>query len=305
MPDRPALARRLPQLFVLALLIGLCPIATADDDTPAEPEAIVYKQTADAKGNPVELKLYVYKPEGWRADDKRPAIVCFFGGGWVGGTPKQFFPHCRDLAARGMVAISAEYRVKNTHGTKPQACVEDGKSAVRYLRAHADQLGIDADRIVSAGGSAGGHVAACTGVIKGYEAQGEDKTISSKPNLMILFNPVIDTSPETGYGAGRIGDDPLTLSPLHQAHKAQPPALIFHGDADKTVRIESVRRFDKRCKEVGAECKVAEYDGAGHGFFNHSDFRKRKAGTPNYYALTMKEAVAFLAGHGYVEADDE
>ena len=77
------------------------------------------------------------------------AIVFFFGGGWVGGTPKQFFPHCTYLASRGMVAISAEYRVKDRHGVTPLECVLDGKSAVRWVRAHASELGIDPTLIAS------------------------------------------------------------------------------------------------------------------------------------------------------------
>ena len=166
-------------------------------------------------------------------------------------------------------------------------------------------MGIDPDRIVAAGGSAGGHVAACTGVLKGYEAEGEDHAVSSKPNLMVLFNPVIDTSPQTGYGAKKVGDDPLSLSPLHQVGKDAPPSLILHGEADTTVSIKSIRRYVKRCEELGVESRLAAYDGAGHGFFNHRDFRKPKEGTPDYYTLTMKEVATFLTRHGYLGADDE
>jgi len=290
-----------------AVFVWMAAVPARAENTakPVEPEMRVYKKTVDSKDNPVELNLHVFKSEGWSAGDKRPAIVFFFGGGWVGGTPKQFYPHCRDLAELGVVAISAEYRIKSKHGTTPMACVEDGKSAVRYLRANANQLGIDPDRIVSGGGSAGGHVAACTGVLEGYEAEAEDRSISSVPNLMILFNPVIDTSPKDGYGARKVpGDDPLIISPLHNAHQDQPPSLIFHGDADTTVKIDSVRAFDKRCEELDVVCKLVEYEGAGHGFFNHTEFRKPKKGSPDYYGLTMKEAVAFLAEYGYVEQAD-
>ena len=292
--------------FLLVCLLGLvCPVGAESSKT--QPNQVVYKTANNSKDEPVELRLHVFKPEGWSAEDRRPAIVFFFGGGWVGGSPKQFYPHCRDLAGRGMVAISAEYRVKGKHGTPPQACVEDGKSAIRYVRKQAKSLGIDPDKIVAGGGSAGGHVAACTGVIKGFEAEGEDHAVSSVPNLMVLFNPVIDTAPKTGYGAKKVGDDPLSLSPLHQAHKDQPPSLIMHGDADTTVKIDSVRRFEKRCKQLGAACKLIEYSGAGHGFFNHRDFRKPKADAPDYYIQTMREVVGFMQQHQYLDqkANDE
>lgn len=292
-------ARMAQVLAGFALLCLLAPQAYSEQGPDA---TVVYKKTADAEGEPVALKLHLFKPEGWSADDQRPAIVFFFGGGWAGGTPKQFYPHCKDLAARGMVAISAEYRVRNRHGTPPQACVEDGKSAVRYLRANAARLGVDPQRIVAAGGSAGGHVAACTGIIRGYEAEGEDHSISSVPNLLALFNPVIDTSPQTGYGAGRIKPDPLALSPLHQAHKDQPPCVIVHGDADKTVSIGSVRRFTQRSNKLGASVTLHETRGAGHGFFNHPSFQEKR--DPRYYAKTMGEVGRFLEKHGYLDAKD-
>jgi len=288
---------------LLGLVACLTTVSASADNEPAAPaahEIIAYKQTTNSDGEAVVLRLHVFKPEGWSADDSRPGIVFFFGGGWVGGSPAQFFPHCRDLAAMGMVAISAEYRTEGAHGTPPQACVEDGKSAVRYLREHAAELGIDPNRVVAGGGSAGGHVAACTGVLTGYEAEGEDHEISSVPNLMILFNPVIDTSVATGYGARKVGDNPESLSPLHQVRADQPPSIIFHGDADTTVPIDSIRRFDARCEALGVVCELHEYEGASHGFFNHSDFRRPPAGTPNYYDLTMQQATAFLRQYGYL-----
>lgn len=292
--------------FVL-LVAGLCltpgPVFGQEEAAKHKPERVLYKTTTNAKGEAVELYLHVFKPEGWTANDKRPVIVFFFGGGWVGGTPTQFYPHCEELVGLGMVAMSAEYRVNRTHGTAPQACVEDGKSAIRFVRANAKSLGIDPDKIVAGGGSAGGHVAASTGTLKSFEAKDEDPSVSSVPSLMILFNPVIDTSIETGYGGKRIKPDPLALSPLHNIHKDVPPALIFHGDADRTVRIDSVRRFTKACWEKKIPCVLKEYEGAGHGFFNHARFRKPKQGTPDYYALTMKRAREFLAKHGYVEND--
>lgn len=305
----------MPQHFIRQnvqnVALGLCALFTAlpalavKNDSPAKPELITYKATEDAKGKAVELRLHVFKPEGWSKDDHRPAVIFFFGGGWVGGTPEQFYPHSRDLAAWGMVAISAEYRIMGKHGTSPLACVEDGKSAVRYLRANAKSLGIDPNRIVAGGGSAGGHVAACTGVLKRYDAKNEDASISSVPNLMILFNPVIDTSPKDGYGAKKVpGDDPLIISPLHHVHKKQPPSLIFHGDADTTVKIDSVRAFETSSNKLGATCKLVEFEGAAHGFFNHAEFRKPKKGDPDYYALTMKDVRAFLEQYGYLAKAD-
>ena len=97
-----------------------------------------------------------------------PGIVFFFGGGWISGTPEQFFPHCRYLSERGMVAASAEYRIRDSHGTDPAACVRDGKSALTWLFAHAEEFGIDADQLLAGGGSAGGQVAAASTFLSGF-----------------------------------------------------------------------------------------------------------------------------------------
>ena len=67
-----------------------------------------------------------------RPSDKRPAIVFFFGGGWTGGSPGQFEQQCKYLASRGMVAITADYRVASRHNVKAMCCVADAKSAIRF-----------------------------------------------------------------------------------------------------------------------------------------------------------------------------
>jgi hypothetical protein len=83
--------------------------------------------------------MHVHFPADWKKDDKRPAIVFFFGGGWTSGTVKQFEPQAAYLASRGLVAARADYRVKSRHEVTPDACVEDARSAVRWLRQNAEK----------------------------------------------------------------------------------------------------------------------------------------------------------------------
>ena len=249
---------------------------------------IPYKTVDD-----VTLRLWVFEDEADRTDAHRPAIVFFFGGGWTGGTPEQFFPQCEYFASRGMLAASAEYRVKDRHGTTPFECVADGKSAVRWLRAHADELRIDPDRIAAGGGSAGGHIALCTALIDGCEEPGEDLSVSSRPDALVCFKPAPDL---TRYGnrvpesAGRVDE----ISPAHHVKAGAPPTILFHGIDDTSVPFEDDERFAAAMNEAGNDCRLVAYPEQVHGFFNYRD------GDNPYYAETVREADRFLAKLGWL-----
>ncbi|MCH2397777.1 MAG: alpha/beta hydrolase, partial [Pirellulales bacterium] len=142
------------QYVAIYILVLACAHLNANELKPATPHfrfdnatKHLYKSTDNAR-----LHLHCFFPPNHRSSDKRPAIVFFFGGSWINGTPQQFVRHCRHLASRGMVGITAEYRVKSRHGTSPFECVQDGKSAIRWLRRQATQLGIDQERIAAGGG---------------------------------------------------------------------------------------------------------------------------------------------------------
>lgn len=224
---------------------------------------IEYKK---AKGKP--LSLNVFLPPGWKATDKRPAAVFFFGGGWVGGKPVQFYPQADHFAKRGMVGISADYRTKGSHKTGPKECVEDGKSAVRWVRSHAAELGIDPEKIAVGGGSAGGHVAAASTFCPGFDAAGEDPKVSTRANALLLFNPVFDNGPDGGWGHAAVKDYWQTISPAHNISKPAPPTVIFLGTKDHLIPVSTAERFKKTVEELGSRCDLNLYQEAGHGFFN-------------------------------------
>jgi acetyl esterase len=263
-------------------------------------EVETYKTVGDTK-----LNLYVYYPPGHKATDSRAAIVFFFGGGWTGGTPGQFEQHCKHLASRGMVAITADYRVASRHQVKAASCVADAKSAIRFVRKEAARLGIDPNRIVAGGGSAGGHIAACSGVIQGFDETSEDARISSVPSAMALFNPAVVLAPVEGLTAAnqervtslkdRMGVEPRDLSPYHQVRKGAPPTIIFHGKADPTVPYATVEMFTRAMTDAGNKCTLVGYEGQAHGFFNYG------RGGNEYYEKTLKELDSFLAGLGYIK----
>ena len=260
---------------------------------------VAYKTIGDIK-----LHLHIFRPADKKAN--APAIVFFFGGGWKSGTPGQFEQQCRYLANRGIVAMTAEYRIRNLHGTLATACVEDGKSAVRWIRANARKLGVDPDRIAAGGGSAGGHVAACTGVIKGFKAKGEDSKISSVPNAMVLYNPPCVLAPvperkdflnpENIAGLReRMGVPLEQLSPWHHVRKGLPPTLVLHGEADPTVKFWTSKVFVEKMKKAGNHAELAAYPGEKHGFFNYG------RGGNKMFIATMRRTDEFLASLGWLK----
>ncbi|WP_339744361.1 alpha/beta hydrolase [uncultured Rubinisphaera sp.] len=262
-----------------------------NDLQDARPDQIVdFKQTEQG-----ELKLHIFEPATSSKNEKRPAIVFFFGGGWVSGSPKQFYPHCQHLADNGIVAISAEYRIKSKHDTTPFECVEDGKSAIRWVRQHAEQFNIDPDRIAAGGGSAGGHVAATTATLTKFDNPEEDNSISSVPNALLLFNPVADTT-DKGWAGGpkRLGERAAELSPLQHINANTPPTIIFHGTGDTTVRYENVERFQQAMEAKGLRCELHGYEGRPHGFFNYT---KNK----DDFADTIEKMDDFLISLGWLK----
>jgi len=153
------------------------------------------------------------------------------------------------MADLGFVAISAEYRLFSKHKASPFLCVEDAKSAIRWVRKNAQKYNLNPDLIIASGGSAGGHLAICTSLIEGYDAKDEDLSISSSPNLVIAYNPVLDTT-EAGFGSNNFEPNEVTLlSPCHQIKTDLPPMLVIHGDQDETVPYENAKRFVKLMKE--------------------------------------------------------
>ena len=284
-------------LLIVALLFFKIynAIAFAPHSKIVPDRSIIYKSV-----NGIELTVDVFEPQGGKTTPPRSAIIFFFGGGWITGEPKQFYHQAKTLADLGMVAFSANYRVKSRNKTTPVECVKDGKSAIRWVRENAAKLGIHPDRIIVAGGSAGGHVAACTGLIEGCEEAGENQWISSIPNAMILFNPVLDTT-NNGYGVNSFKLDQQTeLSPCHHIRKGIVPTIIFHGTADRTVPFENASRFTKLMQDAGNQCVLVPFEGKDHGFFNRT---LKINSDETCYEATMKYIVEFLIANGYLKSN--
>lgn len=258
----------------------------------AEPDQrLVYKEVGETK-----LELHLFEPPHWKVGQKNAAIVFFFGGGWKGGRISQFYPQADYLAQRGMVALTADYRVSSRHRTSPRECVEDGKAAIRWIRENAKALGVDPSRVVAGGGSAGGHVAAATGTILGFEGGEEELSVSSRPQALVLFNPVFDNGP-TGYGYTRVKDYWWRISPLHNLSPQSPPTIVFLGTEDHLVPVATAKRYQSLMGKHQVLCELHLYEGQKHGFFN--------AKNAKYFRETTREMERFLASLGFLKVESE
>ena len=271
----------------LSLLAFTAPAAQpAKKSNPPVGEPVVYKKVEGR-----ELKLYLIKPADWKASDRRPGIVFFHGGGWVAGGPSAFNTQGQYLATRGMVCAQVEYRLLRDPKEPPLVCIQDAKSAMRWVRGHARELGIDPKRIAASGGSAGGHLSAFVGLAKGLDDPQDDLSISPRANALVLFNPVFDNGPEDGWGTQRVGARYKEFSPAHNITPDAPPTIVFIGSQDKLIPLSVVDRFKTNMTKAGARCETRIYEGQGHGFFNRDPWLTK----------TLIEADKFLTSLGWLQ----
>ena len=245
---------------------------------------IVYKAVRSRS-----LSLHIFEPPGHSTTNRTPAFVTFHGGSWTSRTPRCFYPFVDHFAALGLVSISVEYRLLDEQaGWTVFDCARDARSAIRYLRAHAPELGIDPKRIVVSGGSAGAHLAAGTALFDGMDEEGEDTSVSCRPDLLVLYYPVIDTS-EAGYGQSKIGERWRELSPVDHVRPGLPPTLVLHGTGDTVTPFAGTARFHRLMKEAGNDCELIAFEGGRHGYFIFD---------LSLFAQAMTQTEEFLVKHG-------
>jgi acetyl esterase/lipase len=272
--------------IIFSSILFLSGVAHASPEI-IDSNAVVYK-TLDG----VTLKLHVYNPTNFDTQTMHNAIVFFHGGGWNNGSHKAFKRQSMYFASRGMVAISAEYRLKNTHGTTPYDAVEDAKSAIRYVRANAHKFKINPNTITAGGGSAGGHLAASCGLLKMWDNSAEDLTVSSKPNALVLLNPVLDLGPDH-YAHKRFGKDFKLISPMQNISKNAPPTLILVGTEDRILPVPTVKKYQSIMESFDNRCEVVLYQDQGHAFFAKPPIK--------YFVETTDEIDRFLVSLGLLD----
>jgi acetyl esterase/lipase len=269
-------------LFTLLITLASCLVGYTQ-------EQVLYK-----KVDTTQLYLTVYRSTLKEPNKKTPAIIFFFGGGWNNGTVKQFEPQAKYFIQRGVTCILADYRVKERQNATPFESLQDAKSAIRFIRAEANELNIDPTKIIASGGSAGGHLAAATALVTDYNETSDNLSISCIPDALALFNPVFDNGPG-GYGYERVGEAYKKFSPLHNIKSGAPPTIVFLGEKDHLIPVETAKYYKTVMEKVKSRCDLFLYEGQGHGFFNYRNLE--------FYKKTVSETDAFLQSIGFLNKE--
>lgn len=247
----------------------------------------VYKTSAG-----VERKMEIYFPADWDPKARKvPGVILFHGGGWTGGNLNQFRYACKYLASRGLVAATAEYRMLKkpeipglpAGESHKRVCITDAKSAIRWMKQHAGELGIDPNRIITGGGSAGGHVSLLATNNPGLNDPADPKEFDTRVVAYLLFNPAL--------GKDAVADAEVDLVPHLKAEL--PPALFLFGsnDTDWKKGTDVARGKLKELGNTTNELWIAQ--GQGHGFFN----------SPPWQDVTLTLADQFLVKHGLLQGE--
>jgi acetyl esterase len=276
------------------------PSATPPEQTPLSipgSEPFVFRTIGET-----ELRLHVVKPKGWTASAKLPCLVSFFGGGWTHGTPAHSIEWARWAAEHGMVGVAPDYRTSERYKGTPEDCVSDARAAVRWVQSHAAELGVDSSRIICAGGSAGGHVAAWTAIPGKGPGADDPGAPDPLPVALVLFNPVTDTK-DSGYGgAKRFGgsaERALACSVPDQMPAKMPPTIVFHATADQVVHYKNSTDFRDKLVAAGNQCELITFEGLGHSYYS----KKYGAEGAAAKVKTEEEMGKFLGSLGLIKSD--
>src|SRR5262245_56640685 len=272
-----SIASLLLALFVFSSTLAQQP---KDKATPRLPENVNVQQDVEyAKAGEVGLKLDIYKPKA-ESTAPRPLVVWIHGGGWQGGNKSSGAGLLAPLVASGdYVGISVGYRLTDVAPFPAQ--IHDCKAAIRYVRANADKLGIDANKIGVWGSSAGGHLVSLLGTsgdVKDVEGTLGTTGVSSRVTCVVDFCGPSDfpnfeiTSGAQGPIAKLLGGLPKDrtemsrqASPITDVSKDHPPFLVIHGTSDATVPFDQGVRFNDALKKGGVDSTLIRIEGGGHG----------------------------------------
>ncbi len=263
----------------------------SDSTAVAPPEVHVFAAPGGAP-----LHAYMFRAREHRG--QRAAVVIFHGGGWSSGEPAWAFDRARHLAARGMVAVAAEYRLANGETTTPVEAMADARAVLRWLRQHARDFAVDPERIAAYGWSAGGHLAVSAAIFAGDDS---NDSVRATPDALVLVSPAVDLTQDS-WARKLMGSrsDVASISPLAHVRVGLPPTLILQGNIDTVTPLAGAESFAARMLLAGNRCELHVYRGVGHLFTpaGVSD-ASRPQPDPGVSADAVRRVDAFLSALGF------
>ncbi|MDA8736271.1 alpha/beta hydrolase [Opitutales bacterium] len=281
------------------VIMSLCWLQSAafiDAKAPAKDDYIPLSRADAPAGkaytyntqNGKDLQIEVYSPEGHNSTKKAvPGMIIFHGGGWTGGNVSEFRSLCHYFASRGLVTATVEYRLitkdqRRESSRFKRVCITDAKSAIRWFKQHAPELGVDPKRIITGGGSAGGHVSLLATTTPGLNDPDDPMQFDTSVVAYILFNPALS------------GGDAVDAEVSFQEQlKADiPPSIVFFGSEDGWLK--GWKRVQTKMKPLGIEnSELWMAEGQGHGIFNQ----------PGWSNISIIAADQFLNELGLIEGE--
>jgi acetyl esterase/lipase len=250
------------------------------DEKALHIDSIIYKKTAAT-----DLSLFYFLPEQIKAKEKYPAIIFIHGGAWTGGGANVFYSYAAYFAKRNITAISIDYRLIKQPADDIVNCIADCKSAIRFIKKNASIFHADTSKIIICGESAGGHLAACMELLEGFNDNGDDLKISSKPAALVLLNPVVnlvannfikyvdaavlkstDKLPDSAMLIQKYASRAISISPLYQVKKTMPPTLLINGLIDKITPAIYAQAFADSVNNKNNNCQLILLPNTGHAF---------------------------------------
>lgn len=208
-----------------------------------------------------DLKLHVFLPV--QQVSSRAAIVLFHGGGWHIGEPAWAFGRAKHFASHGLLAVAVEYRLSDQKSITPIEAMSDARASIRWIRSNAATLGVQSEKLVAYGWSAGGHLAASTAIFR----DSTHDAVSHVPDALVLVSPALhlESDPWVQHLLGRRANA-ASISPVSHITKGLPPTLILQGSEDTVTPLEGAVLFRDRMILMGNRCDLEIYQGVGHLF---------------------------------------
>jgi acetyl esterase len=253
--------------WIILSFFLFCHFTVLSQDLIVDLESKIYKQV-----DGMDLQAHLFYTTVTRENPENPAIAFFHGGGWVFGSPEEFFGACKRYAGKGFITISFQYRLSINEdgsyphpGITPVESVKDARSAIRWLRENAKELKIDPDRIVVGGQSAGGQLALSTALAETVNEKTDDLSVSPVPNALVLYSSCVNTMEAwVDMILGERRKEIWSISPYHNLRPDMPPVIAFHGEDDCTVLMYTIQLFSERMLELGNRYELITFPGRRH-----------------------------------------